>query len=410
MLHTSVPSFPQRYALGLLLALTPLGQVGIDLYTPSFPGMVDYFSTSASAIQATVTVYLVAIGIGQLLYGPLSDSYGRRPAVLLGIILFFVGSLMALLAPTIEWFLLARFIQGLGGAAATVLAKIINIDVFQGHDQIRVSSLIGLVWGASPIVAPTIGGYLDVAGGWIACFVALACYALGLLVVCYRWLPETRRQRQPWQGATLFQHSIGLFRHPIFLSCMVLTGLGNTNLMVFNTMAPFLIQDVLGYDPIFYGYMALLAGLAFMVGSVSNTWLVRHVSSVQVIAAGVLITGLATAFMTVSHLLLPPSLWLLLLASFLIIFGAGLQYPNLAVRIFQPFPGIAGLVSSCYGLGSYGISAMVTAVIVSLPAPTPLMQAVLHLCLSLLAVSVAAKAALLPGQGQQADISFASDK
>ena len=263
--------------------------------------------------------------------------------------------------------------------------------------------------GASPIVAPTVGGYLDVAGGWIACFIALAGYAAFLLVVSYRWLPETGGYRQPWQGAKLLQQSRDLFRHPIFLSCLVLTGLGNAHLMVFNTLAPFLIQDVLGYDPIFYGYMALLAGLAFMAGSASNTWLVRHVTSVQVIAAGVLITGVAATFMTVSHLLLPASLGLLLIPSCLVIFGAGLQYPNLAVRIFQPFPGMADLVSSCYGLGSYGISATVTAVIVSLPSPTPLMQAGLHLSLALLAVSVVAKVAWWHGQGPPADLSVASD-
>ncbi|ODN41752.1 MFS transporter [Piscirickettsia litoralis] len=175
----------------VVLILTPMGQLAVDLYIPSLPLIAKDLHTSMSLTQQTVSIYLLALGIGQFIYGPLSDSWGRKNAIFAGTFLFLIGSLLASFAHSIEMLLIARAVQGLGGAAATVLSKVVAVDIYKNQQLTRASAYIGLVWGVSPVIAPAIGGMLEVFSGWRLGFAVLTCYAFIFIILAYFLLEET---------------------------------------------------------------------------------------------------------------------------------------------------------------------------------------------------------------------------
>ncbi|HTJ91762.1 MAG TPA: MFS transporter, partial [Pararobbsia sp.] len=167
-----------RFLLLVICFFVSAGQLAIDIYVPALPEMARYFATSSHAIQSSVSGYMAAYALGQLIFGPVSDAYGRKPVLAFGLVMFTIGCLLSLAAPSLEMFILARALQGFGIASTNLLAKAITTDSFSGRALMHVFTYMATAWGVAPIVAPVIGAHLQTLFGWRACLVFLLIYSI----------------------------------------------------------------------------------------------------------------------------------------------------------------------------------------------------------------------------------------
>jgi MFS family permease len=167
-----------RFLLFLICLFSSAGQLAIDIYVPALPAMARYFGTSPQAIQSSVTGYLAAYALGQLIFGPVADAYGRKRVLAFGLVVYTIGCLLSLAAPNLETFVLARCLQGFGIAATNLLAKAIITDSFSGQALMHAFTYMAIAWGLAPIIAPVIGAHLQTWFNWHACLVFLLVYSL----------------------------------------------------------------------------------------------------------------------------------------------------------------------------------------------------------------------------------------
>src|SRR5687767_7721269 len=185
----------------ILGALTAMGPLAIDMYLPALPAIADDLNTSAASVQVSLAVYFIGIAVGQAFYGPLSDRWGRKPVLYFGLAVFVASSVGCALAADVRALIVFRFVQALGGCAPLVIPRAVVRDYFDERGSARMLSVLMLVMGLAPILAPLVGGQLLVNLGWRAVFWLLALYGAIWLVVVILFLPESlpeaRRRRQP---------------------------------------------------------------------------------------------------------------------------------------------------------------------------------------------------------------------
>src|SRR5947209_19876721 len=189
---------PDTFALTALLALlTALGPLAVDMYVPSFPEIGRLLAASPATVQLTLSLYMVSYAAGQVIYGPLSDRYGRTPVLRAALMIYCVGAIGCALAPNIELLLAARMVQALGSSGAVVLARAIVRDLYSGARAGRELALMGMIMSLAPVGAPMIGGVLQTAFGWHSHFVLQLAIGLIAVTVVWRKLPETLPSRAP---------------------------------------------------------------------------------------------------------------------------------------------------------------------------------------------------------------------
>lgn len=333
----------------LIVMLAPIGQMAIDIYVTALPVMRQAFGVGQQAIQLSVTAYLVSMAVGQLVYGPLADAYGRKRALLGGLALYMVGSLLILQTHDFSLFLAARILQGLGIASASVVMKAIAPDTFTGQKLAHVMTYMVIGWGTGPIVAPVIGAQLQKHFGWEACLVFLFVYGLLLCLLTLLGYRESLRTPVPLQPGLMARNTGRILRSREFQLNFLCMGLCYGILLTFNLCAPFMVQDVLRQGPVFFGYVALAMGLSYFSGVFSNRLiagriaaavLCRHAAAINVLCAGLMLVAAWRFGLNLYTLILPP---------LCITFFAGVIFPNLMARSVALFPQVAGLASSLLG-------------------------------------------------------------
>src|ERR1700749_4735627 len=189
---------PGTFALTLLLSLlTALGPLSMDMYLPSLPAIGEALGAPIAQVQLTISSYLIVFAVGQMIYGPISDRYGRRPIILIALVVNCIAAVICALTQSIGALTAARFVQALGGAGCIVLARAAVRDLYSGVRAWRELSLMGSITAFAPIVAPAIGGALQMAYGWRASFILLVIFALGAGAAAARLLPETLKTPTP---------------------------------------------------------------------------------------------------------------------------------------------------------------------------------------------------------------------
>ncbi|MDF2529347.1 MAG: multidrug resistance protein, partial [Gammaproteobacteria bacterium] len=251
------------------MLIVTIGQLSGYLYTPSLPAMVKQLHTTTAEAQLTLSLTLIAYGSAQLLYGALSDYYGRRRLVLFGLVVFICGSGITVLSDSIHMLLAGRVVQGVG-MGAVGLTRVINRDVFKGPEFLKVSSYITMILAVTPILAPLLGGYIQDYIGWRGNFFFLLIYAVIILIVVSFKLPETNTK--PHKGhPTLkaLQEAYGLVisnkKFMAFLCCSMLAFSAESS---YTIVAPFLLQNELGWSAVAYGWLGLFTVFGFLAGSV----------------------------------------------------------------------------------------------------------------------------------------------
>lgn len=355
---------------GLLIILILLTNVippfGIDEFTPSMPHMLSVFGVSASLMQLTITVYLLAFAISQIIGGIFSDRYGRRNPLLLSMPLFLIGSVIAIFAVDINTLLIGRAIQGLGVGVSSLTGPAMMADCFEGNELNRVSGYYSTVYSFIPISAPILGGFIQEYVGWQANFVLMLI--LAAVIYCLFWikLPETHTPN-PSHKLTLkniyrsYASVLTNKKYMLSVCCLMLVW---STFMVFSVMAPFIMQNTLKLSPSIYGLLALLVGLGFFAGALVNNALVKRLSVNTILQLGI-ITMIVLSFIMLAlptqGIFNPISV---MAPIFLFMVAAGFSFPHLyakAVSAVTQYAGVAGaLIGSLILLGAVIITAILT--------------------------------------------------
>lgn len=363
-----------NFLIFFICMLASAGQLAIDIYVPALPEMARFFATSPQAIQTSVTSYMIAYAVGQLLLGPLADAYGRKRILALGLALFTLGSVLTLSADSLETFILARCLQGLGIAATNLLAKTIVTDTFSGQALMHAFTYMSIAWGLAPIIAPVIGAHLQTAFGWRSCLTFLLIYAFVMWAVLW-YFRETLPKPVKLNPKTLIANGGKVLASPIFRSCFLAQGLCYSILLVFNIVGPFMVQSTLHKPPTYFGYLALAVGLMYFLGGISNR--IHHPNlptAEQRLRIGAHTMTAAAVVMLVLALTVGLQVWTLTTPVLVMGFCAGAMYPTLMAKGNSIFPHIAGLTSAILGFSLLLVSALMMALagFVSIDSLTPM--------------------------------------
>ena len=338
-----------RFLLLLICLFSSAGQLAIDIYVPALPAMARYFGMSPQAIQTSVSGYMAAYALGQLMFGPIADAYGRKRVLAFGLIVYTIGCSLSLVAPNLETFILARCLQGFGIAATNLLAKAIITDSFSGQTLIHAYTYMAIAWGLAPIIAPVIGAHLQTWFGWKSCLVFLLVYSLLMWAILWRYR-ETLPSPVRLEPRTLIKNTAMVLSSPVFQSCFLAQGLCYSILLVFNIVGPFMVQSTLHKAPTYFGYLALAIGLMYFLGGLSNRLHGPRLPSPETrLRWGARAMVLASIVMLVLAATIGLRVWTLAAPVLFMGFCAGAMYPTLMAKGNSLFPHIAGLTAAILG-------------------------------------------------------------
>jgi MFS transporter, DHA1 family, multidrug resistance protein len=357
---------PGSGALTALLALfTTVGPLSIDLYVPALPELGRVLGASDAAAQLTISVYIFGFAAGQLVHGPTSDRYGRRPVLMAALSIFCLGALACAAAPTIDTLIAARFVQGFGASGAVVLARAVIRDLYEGTRAARQLSLMAMIMGLAPIVAPLIGGVLQTVFGWRASFVLV--FAGGILAVTLAalLLPETRRRDSvaPHRIADVVTSFAIVARHRGFLLNIALASLSFAGLFAWISASPFVLQNLYGLSPLAYGVAFATAACGFITGTSIAARFVERIGLDRTIGIGVALLALSGVGLVTAVAVLPRAGLSLAAPAAFYFAGMGLVMPQAFAASLQPFPERAGVASSLGGVIQQSCAAIMGVVV-----------------------------------------------
>lgn len=343
-------SFVNRSLLLLLmLAMVILGQISVDIYLPSFPAIVDNLMTTAGAVKLTLTAYLIGVAVSQLFYGPLSDSYGRRRLVMLGLLIYVVGTFLCWQAKSIHLLLAARILQGVGAGSCIVIARAMARDLYQGSDLARVSSYLSMVWALVPILAPVLGGYIQDSLGWRANFSLLFFSLCVFFVIILLRLTETNITPISLAAGRVIDNYRKLLTDRHFMGYAFCPTLMFGTSVAFNVATPFLIQDKLGFSASHYGALLMIPTSFYLIATYANSFLVKKYSIDKIIQMGIFIAIFSALLFLLFAVLGVLNLFTIIAPWSLLFLGFGLGFANCIAKALMQFKDIAGSASAVMG-------------------------------------------------------------
>lgn len=345
--------------------MVAVGPVSTDLYLPSLPSIGAAFGASVSATQLTLSVFIAGFALGTLIYGPLSDRFGRRPMMLVGMAVFTAGSIGCAGATSIEALIAWRLIEAVGGGAGPVLARAVVRDLFAREDAARVLSYMGAAMALAPAVAPMVGGWIHTGLGWRGHFWALAAVGGGLLSLAWLMVAETNRTPDPAgaRPARIARNLMTLAANRAFIGFAATAGFSYGGLFSFISGGAFVVIGVLGVAPENFGFLFVFVAGGFVAGSMLGGKLARRLGLARMIEVGVW-TGAAAAAaglaLALAGVATPASVIAPVAAVF---FGCALVFPSAMAGAIGPFPHMAGTASSATGFVQMTIGAAMGAVV-----------------------------------------------
>jgi len=345
----------------LLTAMVALGPISTDLYLPSLPAIGAAFAVGNEDVQLTLSVFLAGFAVSQLVYGPLSDRFGRRPVILGGLALYLFASIACTLAPDIELLILARFLQAIGACVGPVLGRAVVRDIYGREGAARMLSYMGMAMALAPAVGPILGGFLQVWLGWRANFAVLAIFAVVTLAGTLATLPETNRwkSREATQPGRLVATYLELLRHRSYLGYVVITACTYSGIFSFISGSSFVLIGLLGLTPEVYGFCFAAIVVGYMAGAFVSGRLTVRLGLERMVQLGTAIqvaggiAGLAFYFagiVTVAGIVAPVAVFMA---------GTGIAMPNAQAGAIGPFPKVAGSASALLGFFQMGLAALV---------------------------------------------------
>ena len=364
------------FLVSLLTLLVAIGPLTTDLYLPSLPALKQSFNTNTSAVQWTLSGYMFSFAFCQLIHGALSDRFGRRPILIIGMLVYIAASVACALALMIEHLILARLMQALGACCGPVLGRAIVRDLYPPERGARILAFLAAVMAIVPGIAPIFGGWFFIEYGWQSNFILLAFFGALILALIWWYMPETNHSLD--QTATQPRrmiHNWGiLLRHRLYVGFMLVNIGAFTGLFAFVSGSSFVLIEYLAVAPENFGWLFGLIVIGFISGSLTAAILTPRLNqSVQIgsfctFFGGMLMLGLELASVhTIASVIGPQMLFM---------FGAGMVLPNAMAGAIGPFPHMAGAASALIGFAQMTGAAIAGAAVGSLLVDTALPMAV----------------------------------
>lgn len=360
-----LPPFAHAPLLLLIISMMMMQPLSTDLYLASLPSLVSSFGVPVSMVQLTLTLFVVGFGGAQLVVGPLSDRFGRRPVLLCGLALYVAASALCGLSQSIELLIGARFIQALGCCTAVMIARAIVRDAYEPQDSAKLLARASTWISLAPIVGPILGSYLQVAFGWRAAFGALGVFAACVMAACILHLPETNRHKNP--NATDIAGIIGNYRLVLgsreFWLNVTPGALSYGGIFMFISGSSFVLINVLGVPTQWFGYCFALGVSGYMSGTLACRRLLKTISGEQALRIGTTCSLTAGLYFLVATLL---GLWhwsVVVLAMFMAMASHGINFPVSQAGAVSPFPKQAGTAAGLMGAVMMGFAFIIGSIV-----------------------------------------------
>ena len=337
--------------LWLVTGCLMLQPLSTDLYLASLPNLASDFAVSPAAVQQTLSLFVFGFGSAQLISGPLSDRYGRRPVLIGGLSVYLLSGLACALAPALSWLVVARFVQAIGCCTAVVVARAIIRDAYSPADGARVLAKASSLLALAPIFGPILGGYLQVTFGWRAAFVALALAGLAVWIAAWRSMKESNRQPNPdaMRLGSLARTYSEVIKTPAFWAYALPGAISYASIFVFISGTPFVLIRVLGVPTQYYGYLFAFGVCGYLGGTLICRRLLGSIGVARVLALGTTL-GLIGGLGFLGLVLADVRHWTLVVAAqFVVMTAHGINFPCTQSGSLAPFPEKAGAAAGLFG-------------------------------------------------------------
>ncbi len=357
----------------LLGSLTAFAPMSIDMYLPSLPAIGRSLGASASQTQATVAAFFAGMAIGQFIYGPASDRFGRRAPILVGIAIYISASIACALATSPDTLIGARFVQALGGCAGGVVSRAIVRDQFNHTETARMLSLMMLIMGLAPILAPLLGGVLLALGGWRWNFWVLALFGLACGAAAFFRLKESRSDETAAQAASEnpFQAYAALLRQPRLVGYALAGSLNGATLFTYISASPELLMGTYGISPSAFGWVFGLNAAAVIGASQLNRYALKRWTPDEVLARASVVAVAGALALAAAALTGLGERWSVLPLLFLLLGSYGFMQGNTVAGALNVDPKRAGSISALTGGASFGVGALAASLTGALHDGTP---------------------------------------
>ena len=370
---------PHTRLIIILAMLTAFGPLATDMYLPAFGQLSQYFSTSSSRIESTLSAFFLGLALGQALYGPFIDRFGRRIPLLFGIVLFCLATLGAILTRDIDTFIGMRLLQALGGCAGMVIARAIINDLFSQQESARALSLMMIMMMVAPIAAPVLGSVILVVAGWHAIFGLVLMFALCVGWLVWRYVPETLapEKKQPLNLRSVLGVYAKLCGQRAFILPAVVGGIALACMFSFITGSPFVFMSLFGVSEHQYGWLFGLNSAGFILAAQLNGRLLRRRTPLQLLRTTTVLFMCGTLMLSLVASLQTASLWPLMVPLFFCMALLALVVPNSSACALAGQGHQAGVASALMGTLQFTIAGVVSALVGALHDGTALPMAMM---------------------------------
>lgn len=353
------PLAPRTIAFTSLLSATvALGPLATDMYLPTLPLLEKLFRTDVANVQLTLSVFLIGIAVFQLLFGPLTDRFGRKPVLVAGLAVFAFFSFFCVLAETVEQLILFRFFQSFGICAAMVVPRAMVRDLFEREQAARELSRMGTFMGLAPAIAPIIGGYISIYFGWTGIFLFLGLYATVATLIILFAVKDTLeiKDYHALKPRRIVRNYLELSKNPEYMGFVISAGLCFGGMFAFISGSSFVFIDVMGVKTEDFGFLFGLVVLGFVAGTIAGPFMTRHVGLLRSLQIGTMITFGGSTLMLILYQMSVLSPLAIALPMMLYNTGVGIVMPQCQAGAMAPFPEMAGAASAFSGFSILGIS------------------------------------------------------
>ncbi len=351
MNHSPLPQFVHAPILVLVTAMLMMQPLSTDLYLASLPSLATVFAVPVSTVQLTLSLFVIGFGSAQLIVGPLSDRYGRRPVLLAGLATYLIASLLCGLSPTIDMLIAARFVQAIGCCTAVMIARAIVRDAYPPEYSARVIARASTWLSMAPIIGPVLGSVLQVSLGWRAAFAVLGLFSATLLVVCVLRLPETNEHKNP--NATHLSGLLENYRQVMgshdFWSHVLPSALSYGGIFMFISGSSFILIKVLGVPTQWFGVCFAVAVSGYMTGTLVCRRLLMTITGAQALRIGTACALAGGCFFLIATWL---GFWhwsMVVMSMFITMASHGIIFPVTQAGAVAPFPKQAGTAAGLMG-------------------------------------------------------------
>lgn len=359
-------SSSRRYTIIFILGLlSAIGPFSIDMYLPAFDTISKDFDTTVAQIQLSLTSFFIGIAIGQIIYGPLLDRFGRKKPLIFGLSLYIVMSILCAYTTDANLLIFYRFVQALGSCAGMVAGRAMVRDFFEPKEAAKVFSMLMLVIGISPILAPSVGAFVLINFDWHIIFVVLAIIAILILLAVIFILPESFSGNKQMSMApkNILGNYVAVFKHPTFLLYAMVGGFASSGLYAYLSGSPFVMQNIFSLDETQYSTTFALVASALILATQINRIMLNRSTSEQISTKASFVQASTGIVMIIVTSLGWIDLVVFLALIYIYLGAQGFIFPNTSAMALAPFGKLAGSASALLGCIQMSLGALTSALV-----------------------------------------------